>query len=96
MHFPLSRRRLLLLSLPLTLLVLSACGGPTATPPAAVTIDGVVTPVTGVPPILGAALVFIDVSAEVGTSSVTEILEDIYNGSTDSVGIPAYSAVCSV
>ena len=59
MHFPLNRRRLLLLSLPLTLLVLSACGSPTAAPPAAVTIDGVVTPVTGAPPVLGAALVFI-------------------------------------
>lgn len=86
MHFPLNRRRLLLLSLPLTLLVLSACGSPTAAPPAAVTIDGVVTTVTGAPPILGAALVFIDVSAEVGTSSVTEILEDIYMGPLAPVG----------
>ncbi|MFA5551011.1 MAG: hypothetical protein WDA03_05275 [Trueperaceae bacterium] len=86
MHFPLIRRRLLLLSLPLTLLVLSACGSPTAAPPAAVTLDGVVTPVTGVPPILGAALIFIDVSAEVGTSSVTEILENVYMGPLAPVG----------
>ena len=80
MHSPLNRRHLLLLSVPLTLLALSACGSPTAAPPTAVTLDGVVTSVPGGEPVLGAALVFIDVSGAVVTSSVTEIFENFYMG----------------
>ena len=86
MHFPLSRRRLLLLFLPLTLLALSACGSPTAAPPAAVTLDGVVTSAPGADPVLGAALAFIDTSSPVGTSSVTEIFENFYMGPLAPVG----------
>lgn len=87
MQFTHFGRRLQLLALPLLLLVLSACGSPPpAETPTVVTVDGVVNMRAGDPPILAAALVFLDVTAPVVASSVTEVLEDVYMGPLAVVG----------